>query len=111
VFGSADAAEKEVRSDERLVSGLPDRVVFALVAEGELFVENGEKTVPNTRFAFSREASFLNSTLNREGVFGGGGGGGGRRSRGTNPAGNRVICIECGRRCLGRQGGVGSLLA
>lgn len=25
------------------------------------------------------------------------------------PTGRRVICIECGRRCLGRQGGEGSL--
>lgn len=25
------------------------------------------------------------------------------------PAGRRVMCIECGRRCLGLQGGDGSL--
>jgi hypothetical protein len=79
--------------------------------EAELLFENGEKTVPSTRFAFSREASFLNSTLNREGFLGGGGGGVGRKSTGTYPAGSLVMCIECGRRCLGRQGGVGSLLA
>ena len=76
-----------------------------------LLLENGEKTVPSTRFAFSREASFLNSTVNREGFLGGGGGGVGRRSIGTNPAGKRVMCIECGRRCLGRQGGEGSRFA
>jgi hypothetical protein len=69
---------------------------------------NEEKTEPNTRFAVSREASFLKSIRNLDGVFGSGGDGSGRRSRGTMPAGNRVMCIECGRRCRGRQGGSGS---
>jgi hypothetical protein len=86
--------------------------VDALAAEDEAeeeFEVNEEKTEPNTRFALSREASFLSSRRNRDSVLGSGGGGRGLRSKGTKPAGSRVMCIECGRRCLGRQGGSGSL--
>ena len=104
--GSTDAARKEGRG-----SGLEDLDVDSLAAEDEAeeeFEENGDKTEPNTRFAVSREASFPNSNRNLDGFFGSGGGGGGRRSRGMMPAGNRVMCIECGRRCRGRQGGSGS---
>jgi hypothetical protein len=107
--GSADAAWKEARS---AVSGLEDRDVDTLAAEDEAEEEleevNEEKTEPSTRFADSREASFLNSKRNLVGVLGSGGVGNGRRSKGTIPAGNRVMCIECGRRCRGRQGGSGS---
>lgn len=107
--GSADAVWKEARG---AVSGLEDLDVEALAAEDEAEEElegvNEEKTEPSTRFAVSREASFLNSNRNLDGVFGSGGDGRGSRSRGTMPAGNRVMCIECGRRCLGRQGGSGS---
>ena len=53
----------------------------------EVEEENGEKTDPSTRFAFSREASFLSFTRNFESFFGSGGGGAGRRSKGTKPPG------------------------
>jgi hypothetical protein len=75
LFGSADAAEKEVRNDLFVSEPRELVVLVAVFVEVEVFVENGKKTVPNTRFAFSREASFLNSILNREGFLGAGGGG------------------------------------
>lgn len=75
----------------------------------ELDEVKGEKTDPSTRFAFSREASLLSFTWNLDALFGPGAGGGGLRSSGIKPAGRRVICIECGRRVLGRHGGEGSL--
>lgn len=106
--GSADAAWKEARRAAE--SGLVDLEVDALAAvdEAEEGLDDSEgKTEPSTRFAVSREASFLNSIRNLFGVFGFGVAGSGRRSSGTMPAGNRVMCIECGRRCRGRQGGSG----
>jgi hypothetical protein len=108
--GSAEAAWKEARG--AAVSGLEDLEDDALAAEDEAVEEfevNEEKTEPNTRFALSREASFLSSRRNLDGFLGSGGGGWGLRSKGMKPAGSRVMCIECGRRCLGRQGGSGSL--
>lgn len=106
VVGSADADGNDALS----VSGLVDLVELA-AEDGavEADEEKGEKTDPSTRFAFSREASFLSSMRNFDTFFGSGGGGGGVRSNGAKPAGRRVICIECGRRCRGRQGGDGSL--
>lgn len=107
VVGSEEATDRDARGDLG-VSGLADLVELAAedVAVEEL-EDEGKKTEPNTLFAFSREASFLSCNRNLDGFFGGGGGGEGRRSNGTNPAGRRVMCMECGRRCLGRQGGVG----
>jgi hypothetical protein len=100
VDGSADAAEKDVLED-RLVSGLGDLVELAAEDEAEevfavleVLEENGENTDPSTRFAFSREASFLSSMRNLESFLGSRGGGCGRRSNGMNPAGSRVIWIE-----------------
>jgi hypothetical protein len=108
VVRSADADENDALS----VSGLADPVELAAedgAVEVEVDEEKGEKTDPSTRFAFSREASFLSSTRNLDGFFGSRGGGGGLRSKGTKSAGRRVICIECGRCGRGRQGGEGSL--
>jgi hypothetical protein len=67
VVGSADAEENDALS----VSGLADLVELA-AEDGaeEADEENGEKTAPSTRFAFSREASFLSSTQNLDGFFG-----------------------------------------
>jgi hypothetical protein len=100
VDGSADAAEKDVLED-RLVSGLGDLVELAAEDEAdevsevvEVLEENGENTEPSTRFAFSREASFLSSMRNLESFLGSRGRGGGRRSNGMKPAGRRVMCIE-----------------
>ena len=110
VFGSDGPRDNDALGDEPPSPGLSDLVELAaedVAVEG--FEENGEKTDPSTRFAFSREASFLNSRRNLEGCFGVFGGGDGRRSNGTKPAGRRVICIECGRRCRGRHGGAGSV--
>jgi hypothetical protein len=69
VVGSADAEENDALS----VSGLADLVELA-AEDGaeEADEENGEKTAPSTRFAFSREASFLSSTRNLDGIFGSG---------------------------------------
>ena len=109
VVGSADAVEREVLGGLP-ASGLVDLVELAaedVAAEDD--EENEEKTVPRTRLAFSRDASFLNFMRILEVFSGLGGGGRGLRSNGTNPGGRRVMCIECGRRCLGRQGGDGSL--
>jgi hypothetical protein len=105
VVGPADAGENDALS----ISGLVGLVELA-AEDGAVEVdeENGEKTDPSTRFAFSREASFLSSTRNLDPFFGSEGGGGGLRSNGTKSAGRLVICIECGRRCRGRQGGEGS---
>lgn len=87
---------------DRVVSGLIDLVeLTAEDAAVEELKENGEKTDPSTRFAFSREASFLRSNRKREGFFASGEGGRGRRSNGTKPAGRRVIRIERGRCRLG----------
>jgi hypothetical protein len=109
VFGSADAAMKEALGD-KLISALADGADPAADDEAvDGFEEKEEKTEPNTRFAFSLEASFPNSTRNPGSFFGSGVGGFGLRSRGMKPAGSRVICMECGRRCRGRQGGSGSL--
>ena len=109
VFGSADAAENDVLSDLE-VSGVVDLLEVPAEGEaGEGREVNGEKTDPSTRFAFSLDASFLSSMRNLEAFLGWGGGGGGLRSKGTKPAGKRVICIECGRRWRGLQGGSGSL--
>ncbi len=106
VVGSADADENDALG----VSGLVELVELA-ARDGavEADEEKGEKTDPSTRFAFSREASFLSSTRNFDIFFSCRGGGRGLRSNGTKPAGRLVICIECGRRCRGRQGGGGSL--
>ena len=94
VFGSADAAANDVPGDLP-TSPLADWVEFAVLGVVvDEFEEKDEKTEPSTRFAFSREASFLNSTLNLNGLFGWGGDGRGLRSKGTKPAGRRVICIE-----------------
>jgi len=99
VDGSVDAAEMDVL-EERLVSGLADLVELAaedeaevIFGEVEVLDENGDKA-PSTRFAFSREASFLSSMRNFESCLGSGGGGCGRRSKGMKPGGRRVICIE-----------------
>jgi hypothetical protein len=116
VDGSPDAMESDPAIGDLGVCGVltvgGDKVEVAEVAtEGEAieeFEENGEKTEPSTRFAFSLEASFLSSIRNLEGFLGSFASGWGLRSNGTNPDGRRVICIECGRRCLGRQGGAGS---
>jgi hypothetical protein len=106
VVGSAEADGNDALS----VWGLADLVdVAAEDGAVELDEEKGEKTDPSTRFAFSREASFLSFTWNLDNFFGSGGGGGGLRSNGMNPAGRRVMCIECGRRVLGRHGGEGNL--
>ena len=86
-------------------------VACGVTAEDEEAVEveeNGEKTEPSTLFAFSREASFPTSMLSREGFLRCFGGGWGRKSYGTKPAGERMMCIECGRRLRGRQGGSGN---
>ena len=79
--GSAVAAEKDVRKKVSS-GGLADLVELAAEDEAAEFAENGEKTVPSTLFAFSREASFLNSIRIREGRFGSGGDGVGSKSRG-----------------------------
>lgn len=110
VVGSDEAIDKDARGDLG-ISGLADLVEFAAedVAAEEL-EDDGKKTEPSTLFALSREdASFLSCIRSFEGFFGGGGGGEGRKSNGTKPAGSLVICIECGRRCRGRQGGMGSV--
>jgi hypothetical protein len=109
VEGSDEAIDRDARGDLG-VSGLADLVELAAedVAADEL-EDDGKKTEPSTLFAVSRDASFVSCIRSLEGFFGGGGGGEGRRSKGTKPAGSRVICIECGRRCRGRQGGVGSV--
>lgn len=94
------------------MSGLEDLDVDTLAAEDEAeeeFEVNEEKTKPNTRFALSRDASFLSSRRNRDDFLGSGEGCCVRRSEGIKPAGSRVTCMECGLRCLGRQGGSGSL--
>ena len=111
VLGSDEPKDNDVLGDEPPSPGLSDLVELAAedVAVEGLEEENGAKTDPSTRFAFSREASFLNSRRNLEGCLGGFGGGDGRKSNGTKPAGRRVICIECGRRCRGRHGGAGRL--
>lgn len=76
VVGSADADENDVLN----VSGLADLVELAAedgAAEGveeEGDEEKGANTEPSTRFAFSREASFLSSTLNLDFFLGSGGG-------------------------------------
>lgn len=73
--GSASATDNEALADLS-TSGLFDLVELAAEEEeAEKVVENGEKTAPNTRFAFSREASFPNSPRIREGFFGLGAGG------------------------------------
>jgi hypothetical protein len=77
--------------------------------ELEVGGENEGNTDPSTRFAPSREASFLNSRLSLEDFFGDLSRGRGCRWAGPNPAGSRVICIECGRGRLGGQGGEGNL--
>ena len=66
---------------------------------------------PRTRLALSREASFITSIRNRDGFRRGFGAGAGARVRSTARwfAGTRVMCMECGRRCLGRQRGAGNL--
>lgn len=91
--GSDEAAER----DGSLLEGLADRVEFAAedeaVEEVEGVEESEEKTDPNTRFAFSRVASFSNASRIREGLFGSRGTGWGRSSNGTKSAGNRVIWI------------------
>jgi len=106
--GSEDAATNEGGLSD---AGLAERVELAAEdgAEEEDVEDSEEKTDPSTRFAFSREASFLNSMRRRDTFLGSGGGGRGLRSKGMKPAGRRVMCIECGRRCRGRQGGSGSL--
>ena len=109
VLGLTDAVEREVLL--RLsASGLVDLVELAAVDVAvEDDEENEEKTVPRTRLAFSRDASFPSSRRNVEDVWWSGGGGRGLRSRGRNLSGSRVMCMEYGRRCRGRQGGDGSL--
>lgn len=73
--GSASATDNEGLADLS-TSGLFDLVELAAEEEeAEKVEENGEKTAPNTRFAFSREASFPSSTRMREGFFGLGAGG------------------------------------
>lgn len=63
---------------------------------------------PRTRLALSREASFLTSIRNLEGFRGGFVACGRLGWAGAQVvAGRRVIWIECGRRCLGRQRGAG----
>lgn len=84
VDGAPDVIERELASDDlgdiglSRVSGSPGFVLAELAAEDEAdegFEENGEKTEPNTRFAFSLDASFLSSTRYLEGFFGSGVGG------------------------------------
>lgn len=109
IEGSAEATDNDARGDLG-TPGLVDLVELAAeVVELELLEEVARKNEPSTLFAVSREASFLSCRRNLERCFGGRGGGRGRRSKGTKPAGRRVICIECGRRCRGRHGGVGSV--
>lgn len=98
MFGSVDAAENEFRNG-LAVSGVIDLSDAAADDSEEVEVVDGvaeedRKTDPNTRFAFSRDASFLSSMRNLEGFLGSLGGGAGRRSNGTKPAGSRVMCIE-----------------
>lgn len=82
-----------VRTDcERLNCGLGALVEGAADDGGvEVGDEKGEKTEPSTRFALSREASLLSWDLVREGFLGLVRDAGGRRSKGTKPAGRRVI--------------------
>lgn len=95
--------DNDARGDERASSELSG------VVGGERDEEKGDRTEPSTRFALSLAASFLRSRRNLDGVRGGvtAQGGVGRRSGGTKPAGNLVMCMELGRRCRGRHGGVG----
>jgi hypothetical protein len=78
---------------DRLTCGLGDLVDEEADAAVGLVEEKEEKTEPITRFALSREASFVSWVLAREGFLGRGWGGG-RRSKGTKPAGSRVMCME-----------------
>jgi len=93
VFGSAVAAANDVLGD-LLISPLVGRVELEVLGVVVDEFEKEEKTEPSTRFAFSREASFPNSTLNLDGYLVSGGGGSGLRSKGTKPAGRRVLCME-----------------
>lgn len=76
VVGSADAAASDVLK-ALSVSGLADLVELAAEDEATevLGEEKGEKTVPNTRFAFLREASLFSCMGNRKGFLGSGVGG------------------------------------
>lgn len=110
VFESEDPKDNEALGEDSASPGLSDLVESAAEDVAvEVLEENGEKTEPSTRLAFSLDASFLSSRLNLEGFLGSLGVGGGRRSNGIKPAGRRVICMVCGRRARGLQGGTGSL--
>jgi hypothetical protein len=82
VVWSADTAEKDGLADGT-VSELVDLVELVEDEAGEVVVElelelekkDGGKTTPSTRFAASREASFLSSMRNFESFLGSGGGG------------------------------------
>jgi hypothetical protein len=110
--GSAAAAVKEgglVDAGDAGDAGLNDLLEPAAGDEAaeEEDEEREGKTDPSSRFALSREASFLNSMRLLEGFLGSRDGGDGFRSA-AKPAGKRVMCIECGLRGLGRHGGVGN---
>lgn len=83
-----------------------------MAADDAVGAEREEKKDPRTRLALSRDASFLISMRNLEGFRGGFVAGRGWGGLGWTAAkvvaGRRVIWIECGRRCLGRQRGVGN---
>lgn len=102
---SAAPAANEGGLDEDGVEGCDDSAVG-----GEAMEEEREgKMDPRTRLALSREASFLTSMRNLDGFMSVFGAGGEFRSTARWRADRRVICIELGRRCLGRHNGPGNL--
>lgn len=101
---SAAPAVKEGGLDDTGLEECED----SAVEEEDAEEEREGKMDPRTRLALSREASFLTSIRNLDG-FRGGSAGRGFRSTASWLTGRRVICIECGRRCLGRHRGSGNL--
>lgn len=105
---STEPAANEGGLDDTGLGDCEDSVVADDAVEAE---REGNKD-PRTRLALSREASFIMSIRNLEGFLGGfvagGRGGGFGWTAAKVVAGRRVIWIECGRRCLGRQRGVGN---
>ena len=94
-YSVAESAAADVKDGARVEAGLDERVEPAAEDEAvEEVEESEEKTDPSTRFAFSREASFLSSTIIREDFLGSGGGCGIPSSKAAKPAGIRVMCIE-----------------
>lgn len=101
--GSVEPAANEGGLDDTGLEECDDSAV-AVEAVGE---ESEGKKDPSTRLALSREASFITSSPNFEGLRGGFVALAALRSRAALLAGRREICIACGRRCLGRQRGAG----